>query len=189
MPTKVNVKPIVKPMVDAPRGDMNMAEPETTQIETSKPKTKGVKAVATSARASAERAVETAGQTFDNRPFSAIGGALAIGAVVAALLPPTKQEEAIVGPIGDRIRASLDDALQAAREAGTGELTAAGLTFAAATNGLGGVVGSLAKAALSASGAAAASVRKPRQIASDDGAIEPAPANDVENETVTRTAG
>lgn len=131
-----------------------------------------VKDAAANARAVADRAVETAGATFDNRPLSAIGGALALGAVIAALLPPSKQEAAIVGPLGERVRASLDEALKAARQAGAGELTAAGVTFAAATNGLGGIVGSLAKAALAASGAAATSVRTPR----------PTPSNDIVDE-------
>lgn len=130
--------------------------------------TKRVKAATGSARAAADRAVETVGQTFDNRPFSAIGGALALGAVIAALLPPTKQEADVIGPLGDRVRAALDQALREARDAGTGELTAAGLTFAAASNGLGGVIGTLAKAALAASGAAATSVRKPQPLASND---------------------
>ncbi len=145
-----------------------MADDVTTPAKPRLPTVARVKDATANARAVADRAVETAGATFDNRPLSAIGGALALGAVIAALLPPTKQEAQIVGPLGDRVRASLDDALKAAREAGTGELTAAGLTFAAATSGLGGVVGSIAKAALAASGAAATSVRKPRPAASND---------------------
>jgi hypothetical protein len=147
---------------------MMMAEKRKTTIKARRDDAVArVKTAADTARATADRAVETAGETFDNRPLSAIGGALALGAVVAALLPPTKQEAEFVGPLGDRIRASLDQALKAAREAGTGELTAAGLTFAAATNGLGGVVGSLAKAALAASGAAATSVRQRATISSN----------------------
>jgi len=167
---------------------MNMADNDPIENSPRKAKATSVKAVAQTARKSAERAVETAGETFDNRPLSAIGGALALGAVVAALLPPTKQEEAIVGPLGDRVRASLDDALQAAREAGAGELTAAGLTFAAATNGLGGVVGSLAKAALTASGAAAASVRKPRQTGVSTDVNLPVAANEVVDQATTGSA-
>jgi hypothetical protein len=128
---------------------------------------------ARSARAVSSRAAETAAGTVDNRPFSAIGGAIALGALVAALLPATRREAEMVGPLGERVRSALEDALQAAREAGTGELTAAGLTLAAATNGLGGVVGSLAKAAVAASGAAAISVRKPRHAARKDVAGAP----------------
>lgn len=168
-----------------------MADNEMDNSSSRRAKPAGVKAIADTARSTALRAVDTAGATFDNRPLAAIGGALALGAVVAAMLPPTKQEEAIVGPLGERVRESLGEALQAAREAGAGELTAAGLTFAAATNGLGGVVGSLAKAALTASGAAATSVRKPRRAASDVIVESTEPretANEVGAETATRAA-
>lgn len=124
-------------------------------------------------REGAQRALETAGATFDNRPLSAVGGALAIGAVAAVLIPTSAREREVIGPVAERVRERLDDAVQAARTAGTGELSASGLTFAAASNGIGGIVGSLAKAALAAGGAAATTVKAPRR------SVETAPAPTV----------
>ncbi len=165
-----------------------MADKELTENPSQKSKAKGVTAITKNARASAGRAARNAGNVFNNSPFSAVGGALALGAIIGAVLPSTRQEEEIIGPLGERVRASLDDALHAAHEAGTGELTAAGLTFAAATNGLGGVVGSLAKAAFTASGAAAMSVRKPRQTASNDSFDRSEPAGETDDLSNARAA-
>jgi len=104
-------------------------------------------------------AAGTTTQALDANPFGAIAGAIAVGAVAAAMIPATRRELNALGPWSERMRDQLGEAFEAAKTAGGGELTAAGLTFAAASTGVGGIVGTLVKAATAATAAAASSAR------------------------------
>ena len=133
--------------------------------------TQRVANVATKARDEAVRrsedALHIAAETLDGNPLGAIASAIAVGAGAAALIPATRREIEALGPLAERLREAAGEAFKAARAAGIAELTTAGLTVAAASDGLGGVVGNLAKAASAAGTAAAGSVRKSRSAESD----------------------
>ena len=114
------------------------------------------------AKAKADEAVKATAKALDENPFGALAGAIAVGAVAAAMIPATRRELEALGPWTEKMREALVEAFDAAKDAGTGELTAAGLTMAAASDGLGGMVGKLVKAATAASSAAATSVKESR---------------------------
>jgi ElaB/YqjD/DUF883 family membrane-anchored ribosome-binding protein len=57
-------------------------------------------------KARAKRAAAKTTETVDHNPIGAIVGGLAIGAIVAALLPRTKRENALVGDVGNKVRAT-----------------------------------------------------------------------------------
>jgi hypothetical protein len=57
----------------------------------------------------------------------ALAGGLAVGVLLAALLPRTKQEDKLLGPIGGRITGSARDAVEAAKDTGTQRLDELGL--------------------------------------------------------------
>ena len=61
-------------------------------------------------------------------PLIALGGGLALGALIAALLPTSSRERELLGPVTDRIKDTASSAAQAAREAGTARLGELGLT-------------------------------------------------------------
>lgn len=108
------------------------------------------------------QSVATAGaEAIDNAPLSALAGAIALGAVAAALIPATRRELQTAGPLGDRARDALTEAFSAAKAAGSEQLTAKGLTSTALTNGLGQMVGNIITAALAATSAASDTVRQP----------------------------
>ena len=107
-------------------------------------------------------AARATAETLESNPFGIVAGAIALGAVAAALIPATRRELETLGPVTDRVKELVEEAYHAAREAGSSELTAAGLTAAAATNGFGGVVGALIKTASTAAGAAATTMRERR---------------------------
>ncbi|CAM3219053.1 hypothetical protein SPAN111604_11110 [Sphingomonas antarctica] len=119
------------------------------------------------ARTAANDAVETAAHAVDNAPLSALAGAIAVGAVAAALIPATAREISALGPLGNRLRGALDDAFAAAKTAGVEQLTTKGITQTALSSGLGTVVGHFVSAAMEASKAASDSVRKNERAVAD----------------------
>lgn len=84
------------------------------------------------ARERAGSAYETAGrktsQGIDSNPVAAVVGGLAIGAIVAALLPRTSREEELLGGVGRKLTDTARDAANAAKEAGRGQLDELGLS-------------------------------------------------------------
>ena len=84
------------------------------------------------AREKAGSAYETvgrrAGEGVDSNPVAAVFGGLAVGAIVAALLPRTRREDEVLGTVGRKINASAREAAAAAREAGRGQLDELGLS-------------------------------------------------------------
>lgn len=74
-----------------------------------------------------ENAGRRAGEGLEANPVAFVFGGLAIGALVAALLPRTRREEEYLGDVGRRLNDSAREAARAAREAGRGQLDELGL--------------------------------------------------------------
>lgn len=84
------------------------------------------------ARERAGSAYETAGRKtsegIESNPVAAVVGGLAIGALVAALLPRTSREDEMLGSVGRKITDGAREAANAAKEAGRGQLDELGLS-------------------------------------------------------------
>jgi hypothetical protein len=65
---------------------------------------------------------------IEDAPMLALAGGLAAGAVLAALLPASRKERELLGPVADRIKDKASDAVSAAKEAGQARLDELGLT-------------------------------------------------------------
>lgn len=92
-------------------------------------------------------------------PVAALVGGLALGAVLGALLPRTRQEEELLGPIGGTINDRAREAVQAAREAGQAKLDELGISGDAAGKQVGRLIDSIAQVAETAGSAAVDAVR------------------------------
>ncbi|HYG46549.1 MAG TPA: hypothetical protein VD846_01275 [Allosphingosinicella sp.] len=116
------------------------------------------------ARERAGSAYETAGRRtsegIDSNPVAAVVGGLAIGAIVAALLPRTSREDELLGSAGRRITDSAREAARAAREAGRQQLDELGLTKEGLRARLDGITDQAVGVAKSSAGAAAGTVKK-----------------------------
>lgn len=82
-----------------------------------------------------ERAVEAydsarrkAAGGLDEAPLLALAGGIAVGAALAALIPATRKERELLGPVADRIKDRANDAVNAAKDAGQARLDELGLT-------------------------------------------------------------
>ena len=65
---------------------------------------------------------------LEEAPLLALAGGLAAGAVLAALIPATRKERELLGPVADRIKDKASDAVNAAKDAGQARLDELGLT-------------------------------------------------------------
>lgn len=65
---------------------------------------------------------------IDEAPLLALAGGLAAGAVLAVLLPVSRREKDVLGPVADRLKDRAGDAVEAAKEAGQARLDQLGLT-------------------------------------------------------------
>jgi hypothetical protein len=65
---------------------------------------------------------------IDEAPLLALAGGLAAGALLAALLPASRKERELLGPVAGRIKDRAGDAVSAAKEAGQARLDELGLT-------------------------------------------------------------
>jgi hypothetical protein len=65
---------------------------------------------------------------IDEAPLIALAGGLAVGALLAALLPRTESERRALRPIGDKLTGTAKAAASAAKDAGTSRLAELGLT-------------------------------------------------------------
>ena len=81
-----------------------------------------------SARETAASAGRKAGDGIDEAPLIALIGGLAVGALVAALLPKTAKEDELLGGVGERLTGTARTAVEAAKEAGKARLEELGLT-------------------------------------------------------------
>ncbi len=115
---------------------------------------------ADAARARLNTAKTKVGEGIAGYPVAAIVGGLAVGAVVAALLPASRKEGELLGPIGGQIADRAKSALAAAREAGQGRLDELGLSSDAAGKQVGKLIESVAQVAEIAGTAAVDAIRK-----------------------------
>lgn len=113
--------------------------------------------------AARERAVQAKARAkdgIDANPLLTLGGGLAIGALVAAILPKTKAEERVLGNAGRKITGTARDAAAAAKEAGREKLAELNITKDAGTNAVQTLLDGFRDAAKSSGQAALGTVRK-----------------------------
>ncbi len=87
-----------------------------------------VESVRETAQGAARRTVEG----IEHNPLSVLVGGIAVGVLAGALLPRTDRENEMLGPVGKKITEGAVAAAKAARDAGTAELVAAGISRDAA---------------------------------------------------------
>jgi len=95
----------------------------------------------------------------DGSPLLALGGGLALGALIAALLPRTRTEERILGEFGGRITGGARGAFDAAREAGREKLSELNITTEAGKGAVQSLVDGLSEAARTSGKAALEAAR------------------------------
>ena len=96
---------------------------------------------------------------IDTSPLLALGGGLAIGALLAAILPRTRAEDRLLGDAGGRITGGARDAFDAAREAGREKLAELNITRDAGKGAVQSLVDGLTEAARTSGKAALEAAR------------------------------
>lgn len=81
-----------------------------------------------STRETATGASRRAANAIGEAPLVALGAGIAVGALLAALLPATRRERELLGPYGNRVTGAARDAADAARKVGSEKLRELGLT-------------------------------------------------------------
>ena len=112
--------------------------------------------------AAREKAAEAKAKTqdrIDSNPLLALGGGLAIGALIAALLPKTKAEDKLIGPTSRRLADTAKAAADAAKEAGREKLSELNITRDAGSNAMQSLLQGIGEAAKSSGQAALGTVR------------------------------
>lgn len=106
-----------------------------------------------------DSARERTQEQVDGSPLLALGGGLALGALVGALLPRTRAEQRLMGKAGSRITTSARDAFDAAKEAGREKLSELNITRDAGASAVQSLIDGIGEAARSSSQAAVDAVR------------------------------
>jgi hypothetical protein len=96
---------------------------------------------------------------IDEAPLLALAGGLAAGAVLAALIPASRKERELLGPVAGRIKDRAGDAVNAARDAGQARLDELGLTRDKGTETLRTILEGAGDAAKASAEAAVANFR------------------------------
>ncbi len=125
--------------------------------------TKGRDAAARGAdrsRKMASKAKEKSGDAVDKNPLAIVAGGLAIGAIVAALLPRTEREKKLIGSAGKKINSVAKTAMAAAKDAGQATMKQVGLDGDTAKGQFKDLFGKATEAAKAAGQAAKDTVRK-----------------------------
>lgn len=112
-----------------------------------------------SARGGASRARQRTSDGVDTNPMAALVGGLALGALIAAVLPKSRREEELLGRYGKRINETAREAARAAREAGTTKLDELGVNRDAAKEKLSQLASTAGEAARTSASAAAKKVK------------------------------
>lgn len=127
------------------------------------PQKKNQSTTAPSARERAIDAYDSARERtrdgIDGSPLVALGGGLALGALIAALLPKTETEERLMGPLGGRITDGARAAANAAKEASREKLSELNLTREAGKGVVQSVFDGIGEAARTGGQAAIGAVR------------------------------
>jgi hypothetical protein len=108
---------------------------------------------------SAAEAKDKAVASFGDNPLVALGGGLALGALIASLLPRTRTEDKLLGSVGGRITGAAKSAADAAREAGREKLTELNITKDAGASAVDTLVKGLTEAVKSSGQAALGAVK------------------------------
>ena len=118
---------------------------------------------------SRERAIEAydgarrkAAGGLEEAPLLALAGGLAAGAVLAALIPASRKERELLGPVADRIKDKASEAASAARDAGEARLSELGLTRDKGTETIRSILDGAGDAAKASAEAAVSAIRAPR---------------------------
>lgn len=106
------------------------------------------------ARDKARDAAQQTAATLESNPVGVLVGGLALGALVAAVLPCSQRERDLLAPVGKRIALAATAAVTAAKDAGRQELDGLGLSRSAAQDRARGLFDGVMKAASSAGSAA-----------------------------------
>ncbi len=106
-----------------------------------------------------DSARERARDRVDGSPLLALGGGLAFGAVVAALLPKTEVEDRLLGDAGERVTTGAKNALSAASEAGREKLSELNITREAGKGAVQSLVDGITEAARTSGKAALEAAR------------------------------
>ena len=112
------------------------------------------------ARQRATDAARRAADGIDQNPVAALVGGLALGAIVGALLPGTRKEAELLGPLGGKVGDAAKTAAQAARETGLDKLDEIGLSRDNVREKVSKIFDEALKVAGETSSAAAQAVRK-----------------------------
>ena len=113
-----------------------------------------------SARDSASAARARTRDGIGEAPLIALGGGLALGAILAALLPKTQTEARLLGPVGGRITGGARAAAEAAKEAGREKLAELNITRDAGTSAMQSLIKGIGEAAKTSGEAAVGAVRR-----------------------------
>jgi ElaB/YqjD/DUF883 family membrane-anchored ribosome-binding protein len=81
-----------------------------------------------SARETTSDAARRTTDKIGEAPLIALGAGIAVGAILASLLPSTRRERELLRPYADRVGGAARDAADAARRAGSDKLRELGLT-------------------------------------------------------------
>jgi hypothetical protein len=100
------------------------------------------------------KAAARAGKAIETNPLAVVAGGIAIGLAAGALLPRTKRETELLGPMGKRLTGVAAGAAEAARDAAKTELGSLPLSKDAAKAQVSKLIDQVAKAVSSAGDAA-----------------------------------
>ncbi|HEY9554102.1 hypothetical protein [Allosphingosinicella sp.] len=113
-----------------------------------------------SARENASYARQRTADGIDANPAAALIGGLALGALVAAILPKTRREDEMFGDYGRRLNDRAREAALAARDAGTSKLDEMGFNKDTAKQRLDEFASSAGEAARTSASAAAQTLKR-----------------------------
>jgi ElaB/YqjD/DUF883 family membrane-anchored ribosome-binding protein len=122
-------------------------------------KAKAAKAAET-VKAKGKQAGAKASTGIESNPLAAIAGGLAIGAILAGILPRTATEDRAVGKVGTRVRSTTRNVIKSAKENARAQLDEMGLNPDSAREKLGGIAGKVAEAAAAVGKSTAETVLK-----------------------------
>ena len=100
------------------------------------------------------KAATRAGKAMEANPLAVVAGGIAIGLAAGALLPRTRRETELLGPMGKRLNGVAAGAAEAARDAAKAELGSLPLSKSAAKAQVSKLIDQVAKAVSSAGDAA-----------------------------------
>jgi hypothetical protein len=100
------------------------------------------------------KAAEAAGRAIEANPLAVVAGGIVIGLAAGALLPKTRRETELLGPVGKRLTGVAAGAAEAARDAAKAELASLPLSKDAAKAQVTKLIDQVAKAVSSAGEAA-----------------------------------